>query len=151
MMKIKLVLILILFLSATLLAIGASDGMAYAEEADEGQTQQTSAEELMDEIDLSGLEEYFSTLNDGQKSLFGTSLDEYLRKIINGEFEFGYSSFFTYMLGALGIFYRRNERQLRFSISGRNSQFCGNSAGFGNSATADFQRDTRYVGIGHDA
>lgn len=102
-MKIKLVLILILFLSATLLAIGASDGMAYAEEADEGQTQQTSAEELMDEIDLSGLEEYFSTLNDGQKSLFGTSLDEYLRKIINGEFEFGYSSFFTYMLGALGI------------------------------------------------
>ena len=103
MMKIKLVLILILFLSATLLAIGASDGMAYAEEADEGQTQQTSAEELMDVIDLSGLEEYFSTLNDGQKSLFGTSLDEYLRKIINGEFEFGYSSFFTYMLGALGI------------------------------------------------
>ena len=102
-MKIKLVLILILFLSAALLAIGESDGMAYAEEADEGQTQQTSAEELMDEIDLSGLEEYFSTLNDGQKSLFGTSLDEYLRKIINGEFEFGYSSFFTYMLGALGI------------------------------------------------
>lgn len=102
-MKIKLVLILILFLSAALLANGASDGMAYAEEADEGQTQQTSAEELMDEIDLSGLEEYFSTLNDGQKSLFGTSLDEYLRKIINGEFEFGYSSFFTYMLGALGI------------------------------------------------
>ena len=102
-MKIKLVLILILFLSAALLATGASDGMAYAEEADEGQTQQTSAEELMDEIDLSGLEEYFSTLNDGQKSLFGTSLDEYLRKIINGEFEFGYSSFFTYMLGALGI------------------------------------------------
>ena len=89
-MKIKLVLILILFLSAALLATGASDGMAYAEEADEGQTQQTSAEELMDEIDLSGLEEYFSTLNDGQKSLFGTSLDEYLRKIINGEFEFGY-------------------------------------------------------------
>ena len=103
MMKIKLVLILILFLSAALLATGASDGMAYAEEADEGQTQQTSAEELMDEIDLSGLEEYFSTLNDGQKSLFGTCLDEYLRKIINGEFEFGYSSFFTYMLGALGI------------------------------------------------
>lgn len=103
MMKIKLVLILILFLSAALFATGASDGMAYAEEADEGQTQQTSAEELMDEIDLSGLEEYFSTLNDGQKSLFGTCLDEYLRKIINGEFEFGYSSFFTYMLGALGI------------------------------------------------
>ena len=102
-MKIKLVLILILFLSAALLATGASDGMAYAEEADEGQTQQTSAEELMDEIDLSGLEEYFSTLNDGQKSLFGTNLDEYLRKIINGEFEFGYSSCFTYMLGALGI------------------------------------------------
>lgn len=102
-MKIKLVLILILFLSAALLATGAPDGMAYAEEADEGQTQQTSAEELMDEIDLSGLEEYFSTLNDGQKSLFGTSLDEYLGKIINGEFEFGYSSFFTYMLGALGI------------------------------------------------
>ncbi len=103
MMKIKLVLVLILFLSAALFATGASDGMAYAEEADEGQTQQTSAEELMDEIDLSGLEEYYSTLNDGQKSLFGTSLDEYLRKIINGEFEFGYSSFFTYMLGALGI------------------------------------------------
>ena len=103
MMKIKLVLVLILFLSAVLFATGASDGMAYAEEADEGQTQQTSAEELMDEIDLSGLEEYYSTLNDGQKSLFGTSLDEYLRKIINGEFEFGYSSFFTYMLGALGI------------------------------------------------
>lgn len=103
MMKIKLVLVLILFLSAVLFATGASDGMAYAEEADEGQTQQTSAEELMDEIDLSGLEEYFSTLNDGQKSLFGTCLDEYLRKIINGEFEFGYSSFFTYMLGALGI------------------------------------------------
>ena len=103
MMKIKLVLVLILFLSAALFATGASDGMAYAEEADEGQTQQTSAEELLDEIDLSGLEEYYSTLNDGQKSLFGTSLDEYLRKIINGEFEFGYSSFFTYMLGALGI------------------------------------------------
>lgn len=102
-MKIKLVLVLILFLSAALFATGASDGMAYAEEADEGQTQQTSAEDLMDEIDLSGLEEYYSTLNDGQKSLFGTSLDEYLRKIINGEFEFGYSSFFTYMLGALGI------------------------------------------------
>ena len=102
-MKIKLVLVLILFLPAVLFATGASDGMAYAEEADEGQTQQTSAEELMDEIDLSGLEEYYSTLNDGQKSLFGTSLDEYLRKIINGEFEFGYSSFFTYMLGALGI------------------------------------------------
>lgn len=103
MMKIKLVLVLILFLSAALFATGASDGMAYAEEADEGQTQQTSAEELLDEIDLSGLEEYYSTLNDGQKSLFGTSLDGYLRKIINGEFEFGYSSFFTYMLGALGI------------------------------------------------
>ena len=102
-MKIKLVLVLILFLSAALFATGASDGMAYAEEADEGQTQQTSAEELLDEIDLSGLEEYYSTLNDGQKSLFGTSLDGYLRKIINGEFEFGYSSFFTYMLGALGI------------------------------------------------
>lgn len=103
MMKTKIAFILILFLSFALLFSGTGESFAYAEETDGGQTQQTSAEELIEEIDLSGLEEYFATLNDNQKSLFGTSLYDYLKKIVNGDFEFGYSSFFTYMLSTLGV------------------------------------------------
>ena len=90
-----------------MLAAGITGGFAfgnvYAEESVGSESEKLTPEELLEQTDISGLSDYFETLNGDQRAVFGTSLYEYLEKIVSGEFEFGYSSFFTYMMGALGL------------------------------------------------
>ncbi len=102
-MKRRLALILILALLAACIAGGADFRSVYAEENAGGGSEQVAPEELLEQTDISGLSDYFETLNGDQRAVFGTSLYEYLEKIVSGEFEFGYSSFFSYMTGALGL------------------------------------------------
>lgn len=102
-MKRRLALILILALLAACIAGGADFRSVYAEENAGVGSEQVAPEELLEQTDISGLSDYFETLNGDQRAVFGTSLYEYLEKIVSGEFEFGYSSFFSYMTGALGL------------------------------------------------
>lgn len=102
-MKRRLALIFILALLAAGITGGFAFGNVYAEESVGSESEKLTPEELLEQTDISGLSDYFETLNGDQRAVFGTSLYEYLEKIVSGEFEFGYSSFFTYMMGALGL------------------------------------------------
>ena len=102
-MKRRLALIFILALLAAGITGGFAFGNVYAEESVGSESEKLTPEELLEQTDISGLSDYFETLNGDQRAVFGTSLYEYLEKIVSGEFEFGYSSFFTYMMGAVGL------------------------------------------------
>lgn len=72
------------------------------EQADETDAEEISVEELLNELDISALSEYFDTMAEDQKAFFGSSLKEWLGKVANGEFKFEYSSFMKYLLTTLG-------------------------------------------------
>ena len=72
------------------------------EQADETDAEEISVEELLNELDISALSEYFDTMSEDQKAFFGSSLKEWLGKVANGEFKFEYSSFMKYLLTTLG-------------------------------------------------
>lgn len=72
------------------------------EQADETDAEEISVEELLNELDISALSEYFDTMTEDQKAFFGSSLKEWLGKVANGEFKFEYSSFMKYLLTTLG-------------------------------------------------
>lgn len=72
------------------------------EQADETDAEEISVEELLNELDISALSEYFDTMAEDQKAFFGSSLKEWLGKVANGEFKFEYSSFMKYLLSTLG-------------------------------------------------
>ena len=71
------------------------------EQADETDAEEISVEELLNELDISALSEYFDTMTEDQKAFFGSSLKEWLGKVANGEFKFEYSSFMKYLLSTL--------------------------------------------------
>lgn len=100
-MKRKLAIIIVLLSLVAVFAVKPQTS-AFALESDDDDVQITP-EEMLEEIDLSELEKYFDSLDGSQKSVFGSNILEYIGKIVSGEFEFGYSSFLTYMLGALGL------------------------------------------------
>lgn len=72
------------------------------EQADETDAEEISVEELLNELDISALSEYFDTMTEDQKAFFGSSLKAWLGKVANGEFKFEYSSFMKYLLSTLG-------------------------------------------------
>lgn len=72
------------------------------EQADETNAEEISVEELLNELDISALSEYFDTMTEDQKAFFGSSLKAWLGKVANGEFKFEYSSFMKYLLSTLG-------------------------------------------------
>ena len=72
------------------------------EQADETDAEEISVEELLNELDISALSEYFDTMNEDQKAFFGSSIKAWLGKVANGEFKFEYSSFMKYLLSTLG-------------------------------------------------
>lgn len=72
------------------------------EQADETDAEEISVEELLNELDISALSEYFDTMAEDQKAFFGSSLKAWLGKVANGEFKFEYSSFMKYLLTTLG-------------------------------------------------
>ncbi len=72
------------------------------EQADETDAEEISVEELLNELDISALSEYFDTMAEDQKAFFGSSLKAWLGKVANGEFKFEYSSFMKYLLSTLG-------------------------------------------------
>lgn len=72
------------------------------EQADETDAEEISVEELLNELDISALSEYFDTMTEDQKAFFGSSLKAWLGKVANGEFKFEYSSFTKYLLSTLG-------------------------------------------------
>lgn len=92
-------LFLIVLLAVAALACGARSVAL----ADEAENEQSSASEMIEQLDISALEEYFSSLDEDSRALFGASIAEYLVRIAEGNFEFGYSSFFGYLAGALGL------------------------------------------------
>lgn len=72
------------------------------EQAGETDAEEISVEELLNELDISALSEYFDTMTEDQKAFFGSSLKAWLGKVANGEFKFEYSSFMKYLLSTLG-------------------------------------------------
>ena len=72
------------------------------EQADETDAEEISVEELLNELDISALSEYFDTMTEDQKAFFGSSIKAWLGKVANGEFKFEYSSFMKYLLSTLG-------------------------------------------------
>ena len=72
-----------------------------ADDEDE-EEEQIGIEELLSELDISALDEYFKSMPDNSRELFGTGLKDWLVKVANGEFKFEYSSFVKYALSTLG-------------------------------------------------
>ena len=72
-----------------------------ADDEDE-EEEQIGIEELLSELDISELDEYFKSMPDNSRELFGTGLKDWLVKVANGEFKFEYSSFVKYALSTLG-------------------------------------------------
>lgn len=58
-------------------------------------------EEQLEEIDLSKLEEYFGTLSEEQKAVFGGNVKEFLRKSLSGDFVSD-KDFFSYVISVVG-------------------------------------------------
>lgn len=80
--------------------INFTAGVKYATPDEE--TEEISVDDLLDELDISELSEYFDSMSDEQKAVFGSGLKEWLGKVARGEFEFEYSSFIKYFLSTLG-------------------------------------------------
>lgn len=100
--KVALVAVMLCALAAAMLVRGTS--RAAAEEASgEEANEQVAAEELLSELDISGLTAYFESLTDEQKAYFGSDLREYISRAAKGEIGFGYSSFISYLFGAIGV------------------------------------------------
>ncbi len=100
-MKRKLAVILTLLVLVVAFTVKPQSAV-FALEGD-GEETQVTPEEMLEEIDLSALESYFESLENTQKSVFGSNLFGYIKKIVSGEFEFEYSSFVSYLFGALGV------------------------------------------------
>ncbi len=58
-------------------------------------------EDLLEEIDLSALEEYFNSLTEEQKDVFGGDVKTFLKNTINGEFG-NFEKFFSYVTAVTG-------------------------------------------------
>ncbi len=68
-----------------------------------GETDEPSveAEDLLERLDVSALQEYFNTLSEEQKNVLGGTLTEFLKNTVNGEFG-SYESFLTYLFSCVG-------------------------------------------------
>ncbi|MDR0426900.1 MAG: stage III sporulation protein AE [Clostridiales bacterium] len=93
-------------LSALLLLIltgGAGRFSARADTADDArEALDNSVEEILGNLDLSGLESYYNTLDREQQDFFGAGLYDYLKRIVTGENEFDFSGFAAYLFSVLG-------------------------------------------------
>lgn len=59
------------------------------------------ADDMLDNVDVDKVQEYFDKLTDEQKAVFGDSLMEFLQNTVNGNSQ-GFDSFFDYALSVLG-------------------------------------------------
>lgn len=96
----KLKIMLIVVFTAFIL-FGGNNGtsVAYAQTAE---NQSVPTEELLDKLDVSALEEYFNSLSNDQKEVFGGNLKEFLNRSLNGD-PLEYESFFGYFFETVGI------------------------------------------------
>ncbi len=103
-MKKKLILLLIVLIASLLCAAPVSV-LAEGENNDNAEDDlQKNVEEILDQIDMSELDEFLASLDEDQKSVFGSAtVAERLKKIISGEAKLDYSSFFGYLLETVGI------------------------------------------------
>ncbi len=99
-MKRKLFLLIFLAMALVLLS-RTSTGVAKAQAPEEQSG--TNVEELLEEVDLSGLTDYFDTLNDDQRAVFGGDLKAYLTNIVSGKMKADYGSILQYVGSAIGI------------------------------------------------
>ena len=93
--KIILCLVLIIFIA---LPKGLVINASATEKTDEPTVKN---EDLLDEIDLSELEEYFNSLSEEQKSVFGGDVKTFLKNTINGEFG-NFEKFLSYSMTVMG-------------------------------------------------
>ena len=105
-MKRKFVIILILMLtyfSLVSYTFGESGDSGASNEDAEAELSQ-NVEEIVDNLDLSDLEEYLASLSGSQLALLGSgSIRERIKRAISGELGADYSSFFTYIVEVMGI------------------------------------------------
>lgn len=100
--KILILLLVVIFIIA-IFCFASYGGMAYADENTAEDELNTNIEEILSNLNLTELEEYYQTLNDKQKGFFGTSIFDYVKNIVTGEFNFSYSGFVGYLFGAIGV------------------------------------------------
>lgn len=117
-MKKKKVILIILFIliisviSAGMISVVADDGSATQPVKNATTSNSSDAEEelsenldtILGELDLKSIEDYFNSLTEEQKALFGSSsLMERLRLIVSGEMKMSYGDFFSYMFASIGV------------------------------------------------
>lgn len=96
-MKIKLIFAALLSL---MLLCSSSSFVVFAEEQDDDT--EIKVEEMLAELDLSGISELFDELDDVQKKAFGSDVLDFIRRVANGENAFATSSFIEYLLSVSG-------------------------------------------------
>ena len=103
-MKKKLILLLTLLIAVTLFAAPITVFAEGDDGSDVTDDLQKNVEEILDRIDTAELDAFIASLDENQKSVFGsTTLGERLKKIISGELKLDYSSFFGYVLEVIGV------------------------------------------------
>lgn len=96
-MKLKLFALVLL----SLVLIGSPGArIALAEES--GSDDEVNIEDMLNELDTSGLKDLFGTLDDDQKKLFGSDIVEFVRSVANGENALDTNSLVSYLLSAAG-------------------------------------------------
>lgn len=60
-------------------------------------------DEMLDNLDITGIEQVLNSLNDQQRALFGGDIKTRLKALVNGETVTDYETIFGYLASALGI------------------------------------------------
>lgn len=61
-----------------------------------------AVEDMLDELDMDGLREYFDSLSEEQRSLFGFNFESFIVAITNGDAGIDFTSFLNYLLSSFG-------------------------------------------------
>ena len=94
-----------LFLSITLLLLSIVFAVSFVPQIFAVATENAgvSVDEMLNEVDLSELENYFNSLSYEQKKVFGGDLNSFIKSVLNGQASVGFNDIFTYALSIIGL------------------------------------------------
>ncbi len=103
-MKRKLAVIVVVLILYLCMASFAYAEPARADNSEAEKELTENVDNIVDNLDLSELEAYLSTLSDSQRALIGTSgLKDRIKAVISGNLSNDYSSFISYIASVLGV------------------------------------------------
>ncbi|MCL2797764.1 MAG: stage III sporulation protein AE [Firmicutes bacterium] len=89
---------------ASVKAVTADDGSAPAEKSAAEKDLSKSIDGILEELDLSGIEQFVHSFDSSERSVFGGgSAADRIRAIVSGDINLNYGNFFSYLLEVVGV------------------------------------------------